>query len=301
MPNNLPTRSRDYFGPCTNTKIWDQFQLRPGDVVLSTPPKSGTTWSQAILMMLIHQQANSDRTVWKDSLWLDCNFRDQEELTRELDAQLHRRCIKSHTPFDGITYSPDTIYIAVHRHPIDVHFSLERHVANMSTDWLDFLFPTEAGAAFDRFLYGPSTDMGTDDLTLASICHHYQSFRDWAHLPNVHFFHYADMKRSPLKQIERFAAVLDLDLSEELIKSIVDATSFGKMKGVAQRRANEASSLFKDPAGFFDTGKNNKWEGRLSQKELSAYVARFSDLMDECGRQWFENGTGKSQSMSPKM
>ncbi len=39
MPKELPIRSRDYLGPCTNTEIWDQFQLRSGDVVLSTPPK----------------------------------------------------------------------------------------------------------------------------------------------------------------------------------------------------------------------------------------------------------------------
>ncbi len=131
MPKELPIRSRDYLGPCTNTEIWDQFQLRSGDVVLSTPPKSGTTWSQAILMMLIHQQAVADRAVWNDSLWLDCNFRDQKELARQLEDQPQRRCIKSHTPLDGIRYSPDVAYITVYRHPIDVHFSLERHVANM--------------------------------------------------------------------------------------------------------------------------------------------------------------------------
>lgn len=294
MPIGLPIRSRDYLGPCTNTKIRDRFQLRSGDVVLSTLPKSGTTWSQAILMMLIHQQAVADRTVWRDSKWLDCNFRDQEELARQLDAQPHRRCIKSHTPLDGICYSPDVAYITVYRHPIDVHFSLERHVANMKYDWLDFLFPANPGAAFKRFLHSPATDMGTDDLTLASFCCHYKSFRDWAHLPNVHFFHYADMKRNPRKQIMRFAEILGLELADSLLDAIAQASSFGQMKQVTHQTTQPTDGPFADQAGFFDTGTSNKWEGRLSKDELRGYQARFSDLVDHADRQWLESGSGKS-------
>jgi aryl sulfotransferase len=294
MPKELPIRSRDYLGPCTNTEIWDQFQLRSGDVVLSTPPKSGTTWSQAILMMLIHQQAVADRTVWNDSLWLDCNFRDQKELARRLEDQPHRRCIKSHTPLDGICYSPDATYITVYRHSIDVHFSLERHVANMKHDWLDFLFPESPASGFKRFLHNPTTDMGTDDLTLASICCHYQSFRDWAHLPNVHFFHYADMKRNPRKQIMRFAEILGLEPADSLLSAIVQASSFGQMKQVTRETAQPADGAFTDPEDFLDTGSSNKWEGRLSNDELMAYHASFSDLMGDADRQWLECGFGKS-------
>lgn len=228
MPKELPIRSRDYLGPCTNTEIWDQFQLRSGDVVWSTPPKSGTTWSPAILMMLIHQQAVADRTVWNDSLWLD------------------------------------------------------------------FLFPESSGAGFKRFLHNPPTDMGTDDLTLASICCHYQSFRDWAHLPNVHFFHYADMIRNPRKQIMRFAEILGLEPADSLLSAIVQASSFGQMKQVTREAAQPADGAFTDPADFFDAGSSNKWEGRLSNDELMAYHARFSDLMDDADRQWLECGFGKS-------
>jgi hypothetical protein len=50
------------------------------------------------------------------------------------EAQNHRRCIKTHTPFDGIPYDPDCTYIAVYRHPIDAHFSMRRHVANLQED-----------------------------------------------------------------------------------------------------------------------------------------------------------------------
>ena len=57
-----------------------------------------------------------------------------QELKAKLEAQEHRRCIKSHTPFDGIPYDPSVTYISIYRHPIDVHFSTITHVEHMTFD-----------------------------------------------------------------------------------------------------------------------------------------------------------------------
>lgn len=39
--------------------------------------------------------------------------------------------------------------------------------------WLDYMFPEDERAGFRRFLVGPLTDGGTDDLTVASTVQHY--------------------------------------------------------------------------------------------------------------------------------
>lgn len=287
----LPARTRDYIGPVTDTRIWDDFQLRKGDIVLSTPPKCGTTWSQAILMMLIHSDAATDRQIWRDSVWLDCGIRDQEEAKGILDAQTHIRCIKSHTPFDGIPFDKDVTYISVYRHPIDVHFSMMKHVANMKLDVLDFLSPPEPGAAFSRFLVAPATDTGTDDLTLASLLHHYHSFAKWAHLPNVHIFHYADLSADLPAAIRAYAKASGVTAPDELVRDMTQAASFGAMKATTKKH-DDGSGAFKVQHAFFDSATSNKWAGRLDERALGAYRARMTQLATADEITFLENGHG---------
>jgi hypothetical protein len=42
---------------------WQRFSARSGDIIISTPPKSGTTWMQMICALLIFQRATFDRSL----------------------------------------------------------------------------------------------------------------------------------------------------------------------------------------------------------------------------------------------
>lgn len=285
-------RHRDYVGPITNTDIWNEFELRSDDIIVDTPPKCGTTWMLHQVMMLIHGRAVENAGGSDQAPWLDCGFRDREAIKGFLGGLERRRCIKSHTPMDGVPYAADLTYIVVYRHPVDAHFSMRTHVDNMTPDWLDFLFEGDERQGFRRFVSYPLTDMGTDDFTLASIVHHYLQARRYADRGNVHFFHYADMRRDPAGQMDRLAGIMGIDLAPALRDELVEATSFGSMRKAVEtsERRFHKDSPFRDLAHFYAEGTSNKWEGRLTAEDMAAYAARLAELLPPADAAWLEWG-----------
>ncbi|NOD78184.1 sulfotransferase domain-containing protein [Ruegeria sp. HKCCD4332] len=296
MKDDLPQKTTDYVGEVTNTDIWSGFEIRPDDIFVCTPPKCGTTWTQTLVRMLITQTADPGVYDNKISPWLDCGFRDREEQAKTLNAQSHRRCIKTHTPLDGVTFSPDAQYLVVHRHPVDVHLSMRSHVENMKADWLDYLFPDDLSEAFSMFLDRPASSKGTDDLTLGSFIHHFRSFWTFRELPNIHFLHYAELSRDLPGQVSRLANIMDTEISPQLVNDIAEAGSFGSMKNNAQRLEQTPgfTSGFHDFAQFFSSGSSNKWEGKLTSEDMTRYDDSISKLVSPEERLWLERGLASS-------
>ncbi|MFT5045804.1 MAG: hypothetical protein ACI8UP_002778 [Porticoccaceae bacterium] len=100
-----------------------------GDIFVCTPPKCGATWAITIVTMLA--QARTDIAPQELVQWVDAEVIRINDTVDALAAQTHRRCIKSHTPFDGVPWYSNAAYIAVYRHSIDVLFSLGKHLAEV--------------------------------------------------------------------------------------------------------------------------------------------------------------------------
>ena len=54
---------------------WDGFEFRPDDIVISTPPKCGTTWTQMICALLVFQTTDVRPPLDVISPWLDMHDR----------------------------------------------------------------------------------------------------------------------------------------------------------------------------------------------------------------------------------
>jgi aryl sulfotransferase len=54
---------------------WDDFAFRPGDIVISTPSKCGTTWTQMLCALLIFDGPAFPGPLDEVSPWLDMNMR----------------------------------------------------------------------------------------------------------------------------------------------------------------------------------------------------------------------------------
>src|ERR1022692_1256334 len=111
---------------------WLGFPFRPGDIVISTRSKSGTTWMQMICALLIFQTPELPAPLSELSPWLDWLGTPRDEVYARLQAQRHRRFIKTHTPLDGIPINPLTTYIVVARRPLDMAVSLYHQGDNIN-------------------------------------------------------------------------------------------------------------------------------------------------------------------------
>ena len=60
-----------YRHPVYDSARWEGFPFRERDIVISTPPKCGTTWMQTLCAMLVLDTVEFDRPLAEISPWLD--------------------------------------------------------------------------------------------------------------------------------------------------------------------------------------------------------------------------------------
>ena len=141
------TAVRRYEASMYDSNRWDGFELRPGDIIISTPPKCGTTWTQMICALLIFKKTTFDAPLDVLSPWVDMLTRDRDTVFAQLEGQRHRRFIKSHTPLDGLPFDERVTYICVSRDPRDVALSWDNHMENM--DLMAFLSARQAAVGLE--------------------------------------------------------------------------------------------------------------------------------------------------------
>ncbi|MFW8633790.1 sulfotransferase domain-containing protein [Cribrihabitans pelagius] len=281
--------SRRYTGKIADPERWNSLKPRPGDIVVSTPPKSGTTWTQGILALLLSGDPNVDAAISRNAPWIDIETPEQDEIIAALNAQTGRRQIKTHTPLDGIPLCPDLSYISVFRHPIDVHLSFRRHVENMKQDVLGDIYPPDIHEGFRIFLEGDHRD----GASLESIADHFRSALELAGQTNFLCLHYADMIRDLNAAVHQIAEHVSILHPPALMDELIAAAKFENMKKNAERFAVSAGEGFwQKDSDFFDSGTSQKWLGVLTGTDLAAYNARITDLLSEEERHWLEHGGG---------
>ena len=279
-------RRRIYTDSVSDSSRWDAFVPRVGDIVVSTPPKSGTTWTQGILAMLIAGDPEVDAQTSMKSPWIDFTMRDLGEVMARLEAQEHRRQVKTHTPFDGIPFWPHMRYVTVYRHPIDVHFSYRKHLANMARDVGQAPLSDNPSESFREFL---AEDV--DHRGLGAILDHYRCTLAREPRENLIRLHYADMLRDLPRAVASLAAHVGIALPAGVMATITEAATFASMKANAARFTPSAGQGFwKADTGFFDSATSRKWEGVLTDDDLAAYDAKMTAGLTVEERAWLEWG-----------
>lgn len=300
-----------YANPIFDSSRWEGFELRPGDIVISTPAKCGTTWTQMIVALLIFQTPELPAPLSTLSPWLDMRTRARRDVVADLETQRHRRFIKSHTPLPGIPIADDVTYICVGRDPRDVALSMRDHLANI--DFGVFLAACGEAARIDGVALPqlpedspPPADENPDvreafwrwvlddapatvNSGLLGTLHHVQSFWDARTAgQNVVMLHYTDLKGDLEGQMRALAVRLDIDVPEARWPALVRAASFEEMRrDPSATMPNADTGFWRDQDSFFKKARSGEWRAILdTDDDRQRYADRVAALLPRDLCEW---------------
>jgi hypothetical protein len=261
---------------------WLGFPFRPGDIVISTRRRSGTTWMQMICALLIFQRPELPLPLWHLSPWLDHTIAPADVVHARLAGQPHRRFIKTHTPLDGIPSDPRVTYIVVGRHPLDMFVSLQHQAVNIDRARLGRLTGRHtpagpSGASLRESMLRWMADDGTSRAypeSLPGILAHLSGA--WARRgeSNVLLVHYDDLITDLDTQMRGIARRVGISVPERTWPELVRAATFEQMRDRADRLVPAAHGMFRDTASFFRRGRSGAGREILDDEEMATYHAR---------------------------
>ena len=150
--------------------------------------------------------------------------------------------IKTHTPLDGIPYFDNVTYLFVARDPRDAFISMGNHQQKHEPRGDAAFHESAAGARCGdaapvrrcaaRFRNWISASGIPEEgvPTEFNVLHHAQTFWEFRHLPNIHLFHYSDMRADLAGQMRRVADAAGITVDAALWPKLVEAASFERMK-----------------------------------------------------------------------
>jgi aryl sulfotransferase len=303
--------------PVADSRRWNRFEPRDGDIVIATFAKCGTTWTQRIVDLLVFQSQDV-RPFGEISPWLDSTiFNPLEDDLATLRAQTHRRYIKSHLPFDALPLWDTVKYIHVGRDGRDARLSWQNHqqgftpaiTARIAAQAMALAAERGAGltgppppapddprayliqwfeeleAALDAPGGGGSTSFGFEFFGFEAT--YWRERRR----PNLLLVHYNDLKEDLAGEMQRIADFLGIATPEALMPSLVEAARFETMKRDGDALFPRLKEAFDRGADrFINQGRSGRWRECLDEEDIARYEAIMRRASTPGLAHWLEGG-----------
>jgi len=266
------------------TKIADRmynFTLREDDIWIVTYPKTGTTWTQEMVWMLVNdvdeEAGNSPQMVRTPFLECSCVMPfealkavnlvpEDQTLCRAIEDPIEyankmtgRRVLKTHMPMEflppNLVDKCKVIYVA--RNVKDTAVSFYNH--NLNVPGHGYV------GTFDEFIQFYEEGL----MVFGNYWHHVLSGWRVRDHPNVKFLWFEDMKKDQKSVVEKLCNFLNHPLSPEKVDALVKYVSFDVMKNnpmanpLAGIPLQEGNFMRKGGVGdwknFFTPGRSEKW------------------------------------------
>lgn len=302
---NAPTRK--YRSMVMDSGRWDGYRSRKGDVIVATYPKCGTTWTQRIVALLIHQSP-APRDIMGEAPWIDTTlFGPVEAMLATLEEQSQRRSAKTHLPLDSFPVFEGMKVIHTVRDGRDACVSMHNHQLGMRPELVMHAMadappellargprpptPEDPRDWFLRWMDEAESYIAGGAFADLPFCEFHLTYWKQRKEPWLLFVHYNDMKADLAGEMRRISDFLGIDTPQGLMPQLVEAATFETMKRDGEAllpRIKEAFDRGSDR--FLNKGTNGRWKDFLTRDDLARYDALIrSKLSPEMAR-WIEHG-----------
>jgi aryl sulfotransferase len=303
MVTNAPSRRVRSF--IADSGRWDGYAARDGDVVVATYPKCGTTWTQRIVALLIHQSA-APRDIMGEAPWVDATlFGPIEPLLGTLEAQTHRRSVKTHLPLDAFPVFEGVRVIHTVRDGRDACVSMHNHMLGMRPE---FMMQAAMSAPPELLAKGPppptpqdprayylrwmdEAERGPEDDGELPFCEFELTYWKRRQEPWLLFVHFNDLKADLAGQMRRISDFLEIDTPATLMPTLAAAATFEAMKRDGEALLPKISDAFdRGTDRFLHKGVNGRWRDFLTEADLARYDALIQSRLPPAMARWVEGG-----------
>jgi hypothetical protein len=259
--------------------IEKEFVVKDGDVFVVTYPRSGTTWTEQMVHLLLNQGVQGEQRITDAVPWLETLPHRPNGMIAFLETLPQRRRFTSHLPYSLMPPLNNTtakiVYVA--RNPKDVAISTFFHnqsKGGYEGTWEEY---------FQEFLNG---DVGFGP--------YFDHILPWWQASqtnkNILFMKYENMKQDHAGNVAKLASFLDIQANTKLIEKVVLLSSFQSMT------SNETTNFDwipqrADVPKHFRKGDIGDWRNHFSAEQSQQMDDIFMKKMKDSGLQ-FDFGDG---------
>ncbi|XP_038565671.1 sulfotransferase 2B1-like [Micropterus salmoides] len=259
--------------PPQSLKYYEEFTFRPDDTLIATYPKSGTTWLQEIVPLIMSGgDPASVETLhnWDRVPWLE----ESRACILNLEARPSPRIFTTHFHYNMMPPSffevkPKVIYVM--RNPKDV-FTSSFHYYGI-TNFL--VHPGPQSDFLHKFLDG--------DVIFGSWFDHVKSWLNAEDKERILYISYEELIMDLKDSVARIAQFLEKSLDTEVIEKIADRCLFKNMKQNKMSNYSAVPSEFMDQtkSEFLRKGIAGDWKNQLTAAEAQHFDAVYKDRMKD--------------------